>query len=62
MVCVGLRCVVGVFATAVQGVFRDSGADAATSAVEDRDANAEGSEINSGDNGHGGIPEKVFSV
>ena len=45
LVLMGLRGVVGVFAFAVEWVFGDGGGETALLAVEEGDANAEGSEI-----------------
>ena len=53
---VGLGGEVGVFATAVEGVFGCGGAEASAFAVEQRDAHAEGAEINSSDEGQGESP------
>ena len=52
MVGVALGGVVGVFFFAVEGVFGGCGAQAAFGAVEDGNADAEGSEIDAGYDGH----------
>jgi hypothetical protein len=49
---VGLRRVVRVFALALEGVFGRGGAEASTLAVEQRHADAEGSEVYSRYDGH----------
>ena len=43
-----LRGVVGIFLLAVQGIFGHAGAEFALGAIEQRHADAEGSEIDSG--------------
>ena len=49
---VALRGMVGIFFLAEQRIFRCSGAEPAASAVENRHANAERSEIDSRDDAH----------
>jgi hypothetical protein len=53
LVGVGLGCVIGVFAAAMEGVRGRGGADGALDAVDEGNANAESAEVNAGDDGHG---------
>ncbi len=52
LVVVGLGGLVWVLAIALEGVLGDGGAEAAMVAVEERHANAEGSKVYTGDDGH----------
>ncbi len=61
LVVVRLRCLVGVLAIALEGVFGDSGSEASAGAVEERDSDAKRSEINPCHDGHTQVPPRAVA-